>query len=216
MKDVVTVEIDAPQATVAKLFADPGNNPKWMEDLARYEPLSGRQGMPGSTYRLAQQGGKLTFTATVLARDLPREVRLALDSPDVAVAIHTAFSKRADRTRLVSHRAFQVQGPVWADHRMAGQALDPPRAREANGSLQALRRGPELAPGRRTLRKAVALDAHDAEALPARRAHDDPTLQSLVDGCSQLFQPFDLGGEYRRSRCRCAPGFRDRRAGFGR
>jgi hypothetical protein len=110
MKDVVTVEIDAPQATVAKLFADPGNNPKWMEDLARYEPVSGRQGMPGSTYRLAQQGGKLTFTATVLARDLPREVRLALDSPDVAVAIHTAFSKRADRTRLVSTEHFRFKG----------------------------------------------------------------------------------------------------------
>ena len=110
MKDVVIVEIDAPRPAVAKLFADPGNNPKWMEDLARYEPLSGRQGMPGSTYRLAQQDGKLTFTATVVARDLPREIRLALDSPSVAVAIRTAFSKHDNRTLLVSTEHFKFKG----------------------------------------------------------------------------------------------------------
>jgi len=110
MKDVVSVEIDAPQAKVAKLFADPRNNPKWMEDLARYEPLSGRQGMPGSTYRLAQQDGNRTFTTTVVARDLPREVRLALDSPDVAVSIQNTFSKRGNRTRLVSTERFKFKG----------------------------------------------------------------------------------------------------------
>jgi len=110
MKDVVSVEIDAPQAKVAKLFADPRNNPKWMEDLARYEPLSGRQGMPGSTYRLAQQDGSRTFTTTVVARDLPREVRLALDSPDVAVSIQNTFSKRGNRTRLVSTERFKFKG----------------------------------------------------------------------------------------------------------
>jgi hypothetical protein len=110
MKDVVTVEIDAPRHEVARLFADPRNNPKWMEDLAYYEPVSGRQGMPGSTYRLGQRNGKLVFAAKVVARDLPREVRLALDSPDVAVAIRTAFSKREHRTRLVSTEHFRFKG----------------------------------------------------------------------------------------------------------
>jgi len=115
MKDIVTVEIDAPQAKVAKLFADPRNNPEWMEDLARYEPLGGRQGMPGSTYRLAQRNGQLTFTATVVARDLPREVRLALDSPSVAVAIRNTFAKRGNSTRLTSTEEFRFKrwfGPV--------------------------------------------------------------------------------------------------------
>jgi uncharacterized protein YndB with AHSA1/START domain len=110
MKDVVTVEIDAPREEVAKLFADPRNSPKWMEDLAHYEPLSGRQGMPGSTYRLAQKNGKLVFEAKVVARDVPREVRLKLDSPDVAVAIQTTFFKRDRRTRLVSTEHFRFKG----------------------------------------------------------------------------------------------------------
>jgi uncharacterized membrane protein len=52
MKSVVQVEINAPASEVATLFADPRNSPKWMLDLDRYEPVSGEQGMPGSTYRL--------------------------------------------------------------------------------------------------------------------------------------------------------------------
>jgi hypothetical protein len=110
MKDVVTVDIAASQATVAELFADPRNNPKWMEDLKAYEPLSGEPGSPGSTYRLAQQGGDLNFTATVVSRDLPHEVRLALKSPDVAVSIRTTFRERNGRTRLVSMERFRFKG----------------------------------------------------------------------------------------------------------
>jgi hypothetical protein len=110
MKDIVAVEIDAPQAKVAELFADPGNNPEWMEDLKAYEPLTGEPGLPGSTYRLAQGDGGLTFTATVIARDLPREVRLALDSPKVAVSIRTTFGKSDRRTRLVSTERFRFKG----------------------------------------------------------------------------------------------------------
>jgi len=111
MKDIVTVEIDAPQTTVAELFADPRNNPKWMEDLKSYEPLSGEPGTPGSTYRLAQRNGDLTFTATVIVRDLPDEVRLALDSPSVAVSIRTTFDERGRHTQLVSTERFRFKGP---------------------------------------------------------------------------------------------------------
>jgi hypothetical protein len=64
MRSTVVVGINAPQEAVAALYADPGNNAKWMEDVERYEPLSGEQGMPGSTYRLAPKHGSMVFTAT--------------------------------------------------------------------------------------------------------------------------------------------------------
>jgi hypothetical protein len=33
MKSIVEIEINMPQQQVAELFADPGNNPKWMPDF---------------------------------------------------------------------------------------------------------------------------------------------------------------------------------------
>ena len=45
MKDVVEVEITVPQQELVGLFADPHNSPKWMLDLERYEPVSGKEGM---------------------------------------------------------------------------------------------------------------------------------------------------------------------------
>ena len=74
MKDIVVVEIDAPQERVAALYADPENTTKWMDDVERYEPLSGEQGMPGSTYRLIPKQGSMVFTATVVKRNLPSEL----------------------------------------------------------------------------------------------------------------------------------------------
>jgi uncharacterized membrane protein len=110
MQDVVTVEIDAPRGRVAELFADPRNNPKWMEDLKRFQLIKGKPGAPGSMYRLAQQEGELDFTATVIARDLPREVRLALDSSKVSVSIRTTFRNHDGRTHLVSAERFRFKG----------------------------------------------------------------------------------------------------------
>jgi len=50
LKDVVAIEIDAPREVVAERFADPENNPKWMQDT-QYEPIRGEPGTPGSTFR---------------------------------------------------------------------------------------------------------------------------------------------------------------------
>jgi hypothetical protein len=47
MKSVVQLDISVPQATVAELFADPANNPMWMDDLARVEPMNGKLGAAG-------------------------------------------------------------------------------------------------------------------------------------------------------------------------
>ena len=110
MKDVVTVEIDAPQERVAELFADPRNAPAWMTDLKSYQPLPGEPGMPGSTYRLLQQGGKLAFVVTVVERDLPNEILLSLDSPKVAVSVRAKFIAFDGRTKLVSIEKFRFKG----------------------------------------------------------------------------------------------------------
>jgi hypothetical protein len=54
MRSTVVVDINAPQEQVAALSADPSSSTKWMEDVERYEPVSGEQGTPGSTYRLIE------------------------------------------------------------------------------------------------------------------------------------------------------------------
>lgn len=91
MKSVVELEIQAPRDHVAELFADPANNPKWMHDLDRCEPISGSPGTPGSTYRMVPKKGDMVFVATVLSRDLPEEVRLQLDGKGMVVSVTDRF-----------------------------------------------------------------------------------------------------------------------------
>ena len=111
MKDTVVVRISGPLEKVAKLFADPRSNTTWMDDVERYEPLSGDQGMPGSTYRLIPRKGSLVFTATVLERNLPHELRLRLEASSVAVDVHATLSALATgQTRLVSEEEFEFKG----------------------------------------------------------------------------------------------------------
>ncbi len=111
----VEIEIHAPQARVADLFADPSLGTEWMDDLARYELLSGDAGMPGSKYRLVPKEGDITFVATVIARDLPREVRLRLESDRADVDVVARFVALApDRTRLVSEETFEFKGALGA------------------------------------------------------------------------------------------------------
>jgi hypothetical protein len=113
VKSIVQVEINAPQSEVAALFADPRSNPKWMLDLDRYEPVSGEQGLPGSTYRLVPKSGNMIFLATVISRNLPHELRLHLDCSDVEVEITgklTALSPTS--TQLISEEVFTFKGIV--------------------------------------------------------------------------------------------------------
>lgn len=111
MKDTVVVRINGPLDRVAELFADPSNNTSWMDDVERYEPLSGEQGMPGSTYRLIPRKGSMVFTATVVERKLPRELRLRLEASNVGVDVHATLSTLANgQTRLVSEEEFEFKG----------------------------------------------------------------------------------------------------------
>lgn len=114
MKDTVVVDINAPLEEVAALHANPATNTKWMDDVERYEPLSGEQGMPGSTYRLVPKQGSMVFTATVVNRNLPNALRLSLDASNVTVDVQAILSTLADgRTRLVSEEEFKFKG-LWS------------------------------------------------------------------------------------------------------
>jgi len=111
VKSMVELDINRSQERVATLFADPANNPKWMDDLARYEPLSGEPGTPGSTYRLVPKTGEMIFHATVVSRDLPREIRLSLDASNVTVSITARFLQlSAANTHLISEEEFSFKG----------------------------------------------------------------------------------------------------------
>ena len=111
LKSIVEIEINKPREKVAELFADPVNNPKWMHDLARYEPVSGERGLPGSTYRLVPKEGDRIFVATVIERNLPDEFRLNLEGATVDVAIRGTFIPLSPtRTKLISEESFTFKG----------------------------------------------------------------------------------------------------------
>ncbi len=111
MKSLIKLEIDVPQARLAELFADPENNTKWMDDLERYEPVSGEPGMPESKYRLIPKEGKMVFIATVVARNLPTEFRLRLDASNVSVSVKGTFvALSSTKTQLISEEIFCFKG----------------------------------------------------------------------------------------------------------
>ncbi len=111
MKDVVEVEINVPQKELAELFADPRNNPKWMLDVKDYEPVSGEDGMPGSTYRLLPKTGDMVFLATVVERNLPGELKLNLKGSGVDVAVTSKLiALSPTKTRLISEEIFTFKG----------------------------------------------------------------------------------------------------------
>jgi len=111
VKSIVDLEINVPQQELFKLFADPRNNPKWMHDLDRYEPVSGEEGMPGSIYRLVPKKGNMVFLATVLDRNPPNELRLNLEASVANVAIAASLiALSPTKTRLISEEVFTLKG----------------------------------------------------------------------------------------------------------
>lgn len=111
MESIVALEIDVPQLKLAELFADPMNNPLWMDDVQRIEPISGQLGLPGSTYRLVPKRGPYTFVATVITRDLPSRLYLTLEAESVSVSVHATLKRLSDtRTKLISHETFKFKG----------------------------------------------------------------------------------------------------------
>lgn len=110
MKSLVELEIERPQSEVARLFADPAIQPMWMDDLARIEPVSGTLGEVGSVYRMVPKQGPV-FVATVVAREMPDELKLSLESPGITVAVNGRLHKVSEsRTRLVSEETFVFDG----------------------------------------------------------------------------------------------------------
>jgi hypothetical protein len=113
VKSTVEVDVNVPQATLAALFADPRLCKEWMDDLDRYEPISGAPGMPGSTYRLVPKTGRMVFVATVQARNLPNDVRLSLDASNVTVTVTGTFvAVEPTRSRLRSEEVFTFKGAL--------------------------------------------------------------------------------------------------------
>ncbi|HLO28614.1 MAG TPA: SRPBCC family protein [Anaerolineales bacterium] len=112
MKSVVEVEIDMPLQEVAEQYADPHNNPKWMHDLQRYEPIGSDQGMPGSTYRLVPKEGDMIFLATVSERNLPHQLRVNFEAATVDMTMTaTMIPLSPTRTKLISEEEFTFKDP---------------------------------------------------------------------------------------------------------
>src|SRR6478672_9743949 len=111
MKSRLELDIDAPRDRLAALLADPNNNPKWMDDIERIDPVRGELGEPGSVYRVVPKKGKLVFVATVVRRALPTQLGLLLDAPRVSVVITDTFRKLSeDKTRLISEVVLRFKG----------------------------------------------------------------------------------------------------------
>jgi len=113
MRSCVAIEVRAPHSTVAELFADPLNSPRWMNELDRVEAVSGHLGAQGSKYRMVSKDGGMDFVATVVLRDLPNELHLRLDGANVAVYITDRFlAPSGEVTRLVSEEVFRFEGAI--------------------------------------------------------------------------------------------------------
>jgi hypothetical protein len=111
MKSVVEVDVTVPLTEAAALLADPRNAPRWILQLAHFEPGSGEPGTPGSTYRLVPRTGNRVFLATVTDADLPRQLRVRLERSNIEVAITctlTALSPTS--TRVLSEEVITCKG----------------------------------------------------------------------------------------------------------
>src|ERR1043166_4936598 len=111
MKSIFETEINIPQTRLAELYANPENSTKWMLDVERYEPISGIPGMPGFKFRLVPKKGKMIFTATIISKNLPSEIKLNLDASNVNVVVTGKFiSLPAGKTRFISEEVFTFKG----------------------------------------------------------------------------------------------------------
>ena len=112
MKSIVELEINAPQAKVAELFADLSAFPQWMDDVARMEPVGEQAGFSTErAYRLVPKKGRLAFVARVVRRDPPFRSRLALRSRNISVDVTGTFVRLSDdRTRLVAKNVVGFRG----------------------------------------------------------------------------------------------------------
>jgi uncharacterized protein YndB with AHSA1/START domain len=111
MRSVVDLEINAPREIVAELYSDPNNNPKWMDDLERNEPISGVLGEPGSKYRMVSKDSDMHFVVTVVSVYLPENVRLHLEWKQSTVDINVDFIQLdVGLTRFISTEDFAFTG----------------------------------------------------------------------------------------------------------
>jgi hypothetical protein len=111
MKSIFETEVNIPHTKLAELYANPENSIKWMLDLEKYEPISGKPGMPGSKYRLIPRKGNMIFTATVISSDLPAEIKLNLESNNVNVLVTAKFiALSPEKTKFISEEVFIFKG----------------------------------------------------------------------------------------------------------
>jgi hypothetical protein len=113
MKSTVHIEIRTPQSQTAELFADPTNNPKWMDDVERIEVMEGQPGARGSRYRMVSKDRRMDFVATVVASDLPKMIQLQLVGSDVTISITDRFAEMSPGvTHLTSEEVFAFKGLI--------------------------------------------------------------------------------------------------------
>lgn len=109
MESIVELEISVEQTRLAALFADPMNNPKWMDDLERIEPIDGDLGQPGSTYRLVPKPGNLIFVATVMTRNPFKGLLSRVFGQFAGRAIRTAHRHHLEGFKRFAETSQQVR-----------------------------------------------------------------------------------------------------------
>jgi len=111
MKSVFEYDINIPREKLARLYANPDNNIKWMHDLKKLEPISGKTGQPGFRYRLIPKEGNMIFDATVVSRNLPDELKLNLEGSKTNVFVTGKFiALSRDKTKFISEEVFTFRG----------------------------------------------------------------------------------------------------------
>jgi len=120
--DVVEININVPQKDLAELLANPRNCLKWMLDLKSFEPVSGEEGLPGSTYRLVAKDRDMVFLATVVERNLPSLLKLNVKGSGIDIVITSRMvALSPTKTKLISEKNFTFEGMNNAEVRTPTQ-----------------------------------------------------------------------------------------------
>lgn len=107
------IEVAAPVARVAELWADPENLKYWQDGFIGMEHLSGEKGQPGAQSKMRytmKKNQDMELLETIISNDLPREFKGLYEHEMMTNTMCTRFSETSTGgTRYWSEFQYQLK-----------------------------------------------------------------------------------------------------------